>query len=44
MTDSLSIAVHAFVSRVSENGFELTKNEAEDTPQKQLPMPTTQMT
>ena len=25
---------------VQENGFELTKKEAEDTPQKQLPMPT----
>ena len=32
------------IDKIRENGFELTKNEAEDSPQKQLPTATTLMT
>ena len=32
------------IDKIKENGFKLTKNEAESTPQKPLPTPTTPMT
>ena len=38
------IILSVIIDRIRENGFELTKKETEDTPQKQSPTPTTLMT
>ena len=39
----LDYVLRTSINEIKENGFELTKKEAEGTPQKQLPMPTTPM-
>ena len=40
----LDYVLRTSIDKIRENGFELTKKEAEGTPQKQLPTPTTPMT
>ena len=40
----LDYVLRTSIDKIRENGFELTKKEAQGTPQKQLPTPTTPMT
>ena len=40
----LDYVLRTSIDKIKENGFELTRKEAEDTPQQQLPTPTTPMT
>ena len=40
----LDYVLRTLIDKIRENGFELKRKEAEGTPQKQLPMPTTPIT
>ena len=40
----LDYVLKTSIDKIKENGFELTKKKKEDTPQQQLPTPTTPMT
>ena len=40
----LDYVLRTSIDKIRENGFELKRKEAEGTPQKQLPTPTTPMT